>query len=137
MRNLLFTLGLLTTLLSYSSITSTFTDFMGQPAFEMEVIDPAYMPAYYYNPITDSYPVDGWSYLWQTDEGTVSHAEKPVFCFSTPGAHIVSVVLVPRKKDGDIGMVTLTNLKGQSHRSYRQVAESLGNKLGHLQYLQY
>jgi len=84
------------------TITSTATMLGGQPAFQFEVTDPLYMPAFYYDAMLDSYPHDGWSYFWQTDEGAVSTAEKPIFHFSTTGPHTVSIVITPRKKEEDI-----------------------------------
>lgn len=123
MRNLLFTLGLLTSLLSYSSVTSTLVTHMGQPAFEFEVVDPAYMPAFYPD-IFGTYPPDGWSYFWQTDEGAISHDEKPIFFFQTEGSHIVSVVFVPRKKEKDIGTVSI------AHSFNVNPGESSGNSNG-------
>jgi len=78
---------------------------MGEPAVEFEVTDPAYMPAFYADPITGVLPASGWSYFWQTDEGAISHAEKPIFYFNNAGSHTVTVVLVPRKREDDIGIV--------------------------------
>jgi uncharacterized repeat protein (TIGR01451 family) len=78
---------------------------MGSQAVEFEITDPAYMPAFYADPGTGVIPFSGWSYFWQTDEGAISHAEKPVFYFNNSGSHTVTVILVPRKKEDDIGIV--------------------------------
>jgi len=107
MRNLLFTLGLLTSLISYSSISSMPIMHMGEPAWEFEVIDPAYMPAFYPD-VSGTFPADGWSYFWQIDEGAISHDEKPIFFFENEGPHTVSLVLVPRKKEEDLGVTVIT-----------------------------
>jgi uncharacterized repeat protein (TIGR01451 family) len=109
MRKILFAIGLFAALFSYSSVTSTFTTFLGEPAYQFEVIDPAYMPAFYYDAMLDAYPPSGWSYFWQTDEGAISHEEKPYFYFTNVGSHEVTVILVPRKKEDDIGTVSLTH----------------------------
>ena len=103
MRKILLAITLFTYLFNYAvTITSTATTLGGQPAFQFEVTDPLYMPAFYYDDMLDAYPPDGWSFFWQTDEGAVSTAEKPIFHFRTTGAHEVSIVLTPRKKEVDI-----------------------------------
>jgi uncharacterized repeat protein (TIGR01451 family) len=102
MRKILLAITLFTYLFNYAvTITSTATTLGGQPAFQFEVTDPLYMPAFYYDDMLDAYPPDGWSFFWQTDEGAVSSAEKPIFHFSTSGVHTVHLLLVPRKKDND------------------------------------
>ena len=72
-----------------------------EPAHRFKVVDLDF-PPFYYDPITDTYPEDGYSYMWYTDEGHVSNEMEPVFFFSSSGSHNVSLVLTPRKKGDDV-----------------------------------
>ena len=82
MRKLLLLSALFAFIINHAvTIVSNPIPYMGSNAVEFEVTDPAYMPAFYADPGTGVFPLTGWSYFWQTDEGAISQAEKPVFYF--------------------------------------------------------
>ncbi|PCJ65170.1 MAG: hypothetical protein COA58_09915 [Bacteroidetes bacterium] len=100
MRKLLLFGSLFLFLNNYAiSISSTAVTEGGNLGYQFEVTDPMYMPAFYFDGI--SYPPEGYSYFWHTDEGHVSSAEKPIFFFQTLGVHNVNIVITPRKKGDD------------------------------------
>lgn len=85
-------------MIPYEGIGATLVAGNGHQFETLEDFD--YLPAFYPD-ADDVLPEDGYSYMWHTDEGHVSHAEKPIFYFASDGPHDVYLTLIPRKKEDD------------------------------------